>query len=209
MPSLALFSKRPAKLSAKLTGLVLLCTALLAGCGDKSQHWSLTDVQGHLPDLHFSLTSDLGHPVSAADYRGEVVLVYFGYTHCPDVCPATMARLGAAIQQLGAGADHVRILFISVDPARDTPALLHSYVTAFGRHAVGLTGTPAQIEDLAKRYRVAYQPAASVPNGNYEVSHSPAVYIFDQDGHARLLAAPDDPVEAIVHDVRQLVQSAS
>ncbi len=100
----------------KSTRLLLLCALLLAGCGSKPQQWSLTDVTGHLPDLQFSLTSDQGRAVSAKDYRGDVVLLYFGYTHCPDVCPTTMAHLAAVMQKLGPAADHVRILFVKAEP---------------------------------------------------------------------------------------------
>jgi len=193
----------------RLACLLLLCSALLAGCGSKSQQWSLADVQGHLPDLEFSLTSDEGRPVSARDYRGDVALLYFGYTHCPDVCPATMARLAAVMQRLGSAADTVKILFISVDPARDTPALLHAYVAAFDPHAAGLTGNAREIEALAKRYRVAYEAEKPEADGDYEVTHGSGVYIFDKNGHARLLATPDDSIDAIARDVRRLVQSSS
>lgn len=193
----------------RLTRCLLLCTALLAGCSSESRQWSLTDVRGHLPDLEFTLTSDQGRSVRAADYRGDIILLYFGYTHCPDVCPTTMARLASVTQRLGKAADRVRILFVSVDPARDTPTLMQRYVSAFDSHAVGLTGSGDAIEALAKRYRVAYQEEKGDAHGNYEVTHSSGVYIFDKDGHARLLATPDDSVEAITHDVRQLLQSSA
>lgn len=186
---------------------LFLWVTLLAGCSNKTSPWSLTDVQGHLPDLEFTLTSDIGRTMSANDYRGKIVMLYFGYTHCPDVCPITMARLAAAMRQLGTAADRVRIVFVSVDPARDTPSLLHRYVTAFDPHASGLTGTPDKIESLAKRYRVAYEAEKAKANGSYDVTHSSAVYIFDKSGHIRLLATPNSTIEAIVHDVRQLIQS--
>ncbi|WHZ10006.1 MAG: SCO family protein [Burkholderiaceae bacterium] len=190
-----------------LLRLMLLGVLLLVGCSSRPQHWLLTDVSGHLPDLKFSLTSDQGHPVTDEDYRGDVVMLYFGYTHCPDVCPITMARLAAVMQHLGKGADQVRILFVSVDPARDTPALLHAYVTAFDPHAVGLTGTDGMIATVARRYRVAYEPEKPNADGSYDVTHSSAVYIFDKDGRAHLLATPTDSIDAITHDVRQLLQS--
>ena len=198
----------PAKF-ARLASLLFLCALLMTACDRQAEHWSLTDVQGHLPDLEFSLTADNGHKVSAKDYRGNVVLMYFGYTHCPDVCPTTMAHLAAVMQKLGSAADHARILFVSVDPARDTPALLHAYVNAFDRHASGLTGTPGEIEALAKRYRVAYQDEKPNASGDYEVTHSSGIYIFDGSGHARLLATSSDSVDTIAHDVDRLIQSAT
>jgi protein SCO1 len=187
----------------------LLCALALSACGrHDEQHWQLADVSGHLPDLTFTLTGDDGRPVDAQAFRGKVTLVYFGYTHCPDVCPDTMARLVQALGMLGAQADQVRILFISVDPERDTPALLHSYVGAFdARHAVGLTGSERQIENLARRYRVAYQKEAPGPAGDYAVTHSSGVYVFDAAGHARLLAKDSDSVTAIAADLRQLLEA--
>ena len=133
------------------------CAAvLLAGCTHSSEPWQLTNVTGHLPDLEFRLTGDDGRPVNGDTFKGRTSLVYFGYTHCPDVCPETMARLMQVLGKLGPDAQKVRILFITVDPARDTPKALHDYVGAFdAQHAEGLTGTDWQIESLAKRYRVA------------------------------------------------------
>jgi protein SCO1 len=182
----------------------------LAGCSHKEAPWQLTDVSGHLPDLEFSLTSDNGKPVTAGTYKGRSSLVYFGYTHCPDVCPETMARLMQVLGKLGPDAQQVRILFITVDPARDTPRALRDYVGAFdAQHAQGLTGSDRQIEELARRYRVAYQMEKRDPNGNYEVTHSSAVYIFDAQGHARLLATDRDSPDAIAKDLRRIIEARS
>ncbi|WP_206955674.1 SCO family protein [Trinickia acidisoli] len=192
-----------------LRGLVgLACAALIAGCAPDNGHWQLTDVTGHLPDLAFKLTADDGQSVTASAFHGKTTLVYFGYTHCPDVCPETMARLMQVIAKLPpADAKQVRILFISVDPARDTPQVLHAYVTAFdAAHIRGLTGTDAQVESLAKRYRVAYQMEKRDPSGSYEVTHSSAVYIFDRDGRARLLATSTDTPNAIAHDLKRVIE---
>jgi len=180
----------------------------LAACSRPAEPWHLTDVSGHLPDLDFSLTDDTGAHVTGRFFMGRATLVYFGYTHCPDVCPETMARLMQVLQQLGPDADAARIVFVSVDPARDTPALLHAYVRAFDdRHAVGLTGADRAIEAIAQRYRVAYQMEKRDPNGAYEVTHSSAVYIFDRDGHARLLATDRDSIDAIVADLRRVIHA--
>lgn len=189
----------------------LVCATLAAGCSQSGPPWQLTNVTGHLPDLSFSLTSDDGRPVDASAFKGDTTLVYFGYTHCPDVCPETMARLMQVLAKLGEKeAQHVRILFISVDPARDTPQALHAYVGAFdAEHARGLTGTDRQIESLARRYRVAYQMEKRDPNGNYEVTHSSAVYIFDAQGRARLLATSSDSPDSIAHDLRRIIETTS
>jgi protein SCO1 len=189
-------------------GVALAGSLLLAACSQPGAPWQLTNVSGHLPDLDFALTADNGQPMSARDLRGETTLVYFGYTHCPDVCPETMARLMQVLAKLGPDAQHVRILFISVDPARDTPAALHAYVDAFdAQHALGLTGSDAQVESLARRYRVAYQMEKRDPDGSYEVTHSSAVYVFDAQGRARLLATDKDTPDAIAHDVRRVIDA--
>ncbi|CAB3753535.1 hypothetical protein LMG29542_02050 [Paraburkholderia humisilvae] len=167
----------------------------------------MTNVTGHLPDLEFSLTGDDGKPITAGTFKGDTTLVYFGYTHCPDVCPETMARLMQVLGKLGPDAQQVRILFVSVDPARDTPQALHDYVGAFdAQHARGLTGSDGQIEALAQRYRVAYQMEKRDPNGNYDVTHSSAVYIFDAQGHARLLATDQDTPDQIAQDLRRIIE---
>ncbi len=194
-----------------LPGLKLLAATmllLLAACQrTSSEHWQLTDIQGHMPDLAFALTGDEGRPLTAADFHGDTTLLYFGYTHCPDVCPLTMAHLHVVMQKLGPLADHVRILFVSVDPARDSPAQLHDYVRAFDSHAIGLTGSPSAIEALSKRYRAAYTRDPSAANGDYEVAHSSGIYVFDAAGQARLLATSADSQESLIHDLTALIKS--
>lgn len=191
--------------------LALLVTALVvsmivAGCHrSEPLPFRMTRISGHMPDLKFSLTDDSGKAVSASDYRGKVVLLYFGYTHCPDVCPLTLAHLHVVMQKLGPLADGARILFVSVDPARDTPPIMHAYVNAFDPRAVGLTGTSGEIEALSKRYRSAFTREPENAEGGYEVSHSAAIYIFDRDGHAQLLATPSRSQEDLVHDLRLLL----
>jgi protein SCO1 len=197
---------------AALPGVLALSMALglLAGCTHKEVPWHLTNVTGHLPDLDFSLIGDDGKPVTGEAFKGDTALVYFGYTHCPDVCPETMARLMQVLAKLGPDAQKVRILFITVDPARDTPQALHDYVGAFdAEHAVGLTGNDRQIETLARKYRVAYQMEKRDPNGSYEVTHSSAVYVFDAQGHARLLATDHDSPDVVAADLRRIIEDHS
>ncbi|WP_244815588.1 SCO family protein [Caballeronia sp. Lep1P3] len=199
---------RSRRAAPALAVLAALSACALAGCSQPAEPWHLTDVSGHLPDLDFSLTDDTGAHVTGRSFEGRTTLVYFGYTHCPDVCPETMARLIQVLQRIGPDAQNARIAFISVDPARDTPALLHAYVRAFDdKHAVGLTGSDRAIEAVAQRYRVAYQMEKRDPNGAYEVTHSSAVYIFDREGHARLLATDRDSVDAIAADLRRVIHS--
>jgi protein SCO1/2 len=196
---------KPSRLARLLLFVAIL---LLAAChrGD-ALPWRLTNVSGHMPDLKFQLTDDTGKPVTGEDYRGKVVLLYFGYTHCPDVCPLTLAHLHAVLQRVGPTADGARILFVSVDPARDTPAIMHVYVNAFDKRAVGLTGPPRAIEALSKRYRSAFTREPDKGDGQYEVSHSSAIYLFDRHGRARLLSTPATAQDDLVHDLYLLLQT--
>lgn len=190
--------------------LSLVAGSLLVGCtGTQPLPFRLTNITGHMPRLDFKLVDDSGKPVTGADYRGKVVLLYFGYTHCPDVCPLTLAQLHVVMQRLGPLADGVKILFVSVDPARDTPAVLHDYVRAFDPHAVGLTGTPGNIESLVKRYRASFTREPGSADGNYEVSHSSAVYVFDREGNARVLSTPASSQDDLVHDLHLLLTSGT
>lgn len=190
-------------------GLVAATVLVAAGCSNSKTQWQLADVSGHLPDLQFSLTNDSGKATTATDYAGKINLLYFGYTHCPDVCPLALTHLHVVLQRLGAQGDRVHVLFVSVDPTRDTPELLHQYVRAFDPRITGLTGTPQQIKALAKRYRGAFNREAAKPDGSYEVSHSSGVFVFDAEGRARLLATSADSVDAIVHDLHSLLETST
>ncbi|MDR3445905.1 MULTISPECIES: SCO family protein [Dyella] len=190
--------------------MLALGASLLTGCHrDDGVEWKLTNVSGHMPDLDFHLVDDQGKNVSGQDYRGKVVLLYFGYTHCPDVCPLTLAQLHVVMQRLGPLADGARILFVSVDPARDTPEVMHAYVNAFDPRAIGLSGSPREIEALSKRYRSAFTREPDRADGQYEVSHSSAIYVFDANGKARLLATPNNSQDDMVHDLHLLLSLGS
>lgn len=193
----------------KLVGLGLLFVLpgmlLLAGC-ERGEPWATKDISGLMPELAFQLTeANRNHPVSAVDYHGKVVLLYFGYMHCPDVCPATLARLRSAVTALGDQAGQIRILFVSVDPGRDKLPDLRRYTQYFGPQVTGLRGEQDALRKLTKRYRVTYGYDKPDANGNYSVSHSSAVYVFDRDGKARLLLRPDDSIAAISGDLGRLL----
>lgn len=182
----------------------LFFALLLASCGKGEVRPGVTDVTGISPDLAFNMTraSD-GHAVTAADYRGKVVIVYFGYTNCPDICPATLANLTNALQALGPHANTVQILFVTVDPDRDTLDKLKTYTNAFDPHLDALRGDANQLMRLARRYRVAYSVEEEP---KYEVMHSESVFFFDPQGHARLVALSTDNTSAIAHDVIGLLR---
>ncbi|VFR24621.1 Cytochrome oxidase biogenesis protein Sco1/SenC/PrrC, putative copper metallochaperone [plant metagenome] len=203
--------KRLSRLSRLLIAAVAAAT--LSACNPNSEEWSLYDVKGHVPNLSFTLSAAGGKTLTEKDLKGKTVLMFFGYASCPDVCPTTMAQLNEVMQRLGPeAAEKVRILFISVDPHRDTPDVLQAYVDAFSPNAVGLTGTPRQVADLARRYRVAFEIEKPRPGDDadvYEVSHSRGIYVFDNRGRARLLASDSESVEALTHDLRQLLAQTS
>jgi protein SCO1/2 len=186
----------------------LLAFSLVAS--PQAKAWNSTDITGVLPALDFTMTraSD-GKIVSAADFKGKIVLLYFGYTSCPDVCPTTLLNITTMLKSLGKKADDVRVLFVTVDPNRDTLSVLKRYTAAFAPQVVGLRGTPDQLAELAKRYRVAYSVQPANAAHPVEVSHSSAVYVFDRKGAIRLLfsglAAPNTKLAGMSADLGQLV----
>ena len=172
--------------------------------------WNSTDMTGALPALSFTMTraSD-GKTVTAADFKGKIVLLYFGYTFCPDVCPTTLMNVTDMLKSLGKKADDVRLLFVTVDPNRDTLAVLKQYTGSFAPQIVGLRGTPNQLQTLAKRYRVAYSVTPAHDGKPYEVTHSSAVYVFNRTGDIKLiftsLSKPNVKLAPTLADLRGMV----
>jgi len=184
---------------------VILFTSLMFACAPPQQG-TMTDITGVMPPLEFVMTrANDSKPVTASDYRGKVVILYFGYTHCPDICPTTLANLASVLKALGPKADNVRVLFVSVDPNRDTAPVLKQYVQAFAPQIDGLTGTPDEIAMLARRYRVTYQVTPASPGQDYEVMHSDSIFFFDPAGHARYVTTSSDDTTAIAGDVSALI----
>ncbi len=179
----------------------------LAGCSQSQEHWNGKNISGLMPDLEFNLTDDTGKAVTEADSNGQVRLLYFGFTSCPDVCPATLSTLSNGIKQMPKELQkNVTTFFISVDPERDTPERISSYVTFFGDRIVGLTGEEPALRKLAKRYRTTFGYEEPDAFGNYEVSHSAAVYVFDGAGSVRLLFRTDLTSRMISEDLTALVR---
>ena len=186
----------------------LFLTALLAACAGSDPHYTLKDITGLVSPLEFQLTDQDGRPVTAANYRHDIVLLYFGYTDCPDECPTTLTTLANALHTLGQQASQIRVLFVSVDPNRDTTEVLKRYVSNFGPEFVGLRPDREELTALGKRYRIAYHYEKPDKDGNYEVDHSSAVFIFDGDGRARLLALSDNTAQQVASDLRRLLTSS-
>lgn len=187
---------------------VLALAAALAACAGSGPPYALKNITGLVLPLKFHLTNQNDQAVTADDYRHELVLLYFGYTECPDQCPTTLTTLANALHTLGPQASQVRVLFVSVDPKRDTAAVLKRYVSNFGPQFVGLRGDQAELTALSKRYRIAYHYESPDKYGNYEVDHSSAVFVFDRDGRARLLAQSDNTAQQVASDLRRLLANS-
>jgi protein SCO1/2 len=192
---------------------VLLLVGLLWSGSEPAQAWNSTDMTGTLPRLSFTMTrAPDGKTVTAADFKGRIVLLYFGYTFCPDVCPTTLLNITTMLKKLGKQADDVRVLFVTVDPGRDTLEVLKQYAGAFAPQVVGLRGTPDQLAALAKRYRVAYSVTPSSDDKAYEVTHGTAVYVFNRQGDVKLiftgLSQSKTDLEATLDDLRAMVEGS-
>jgi len=156
----------------------------------------------------FDLLDHAGQRRSAADFRGQWMLVFFGYTFCPDVCPTTLAELATVARKLGDSAKRVQVLFVTVDPERDTPDILAGYVTAFNSDFIGLTGSREQIAAVAREFKIVYQKVEGSSPGIYSVDHSAGTFIFDTQGQLRLYVRHGQDSEAIVGDINRLLSEA-
>jgi protein SCO1/2 len=192
------------------TAGALVGVLALEACA-KAAHWSAgDDVTGVFPPLAFTLTRATdGKVVTEADYRGRVPLLYFGYTFCPDVCPTTLLNVAQVLKRLGPSADQVRVLFVTVDPNRDTLPILKDYGAEFSPEVDSLRPTPDQLAGLARRYRAAYSVSPGDKDHPYAVTHSSAIYVFDKRGNARVLftsLSTDMPnIDGAGADLRQLI----
>ncbi|MDK8465404.1 SCO family protein [Marinobacter sp. SS13-12] len=186
---------------------VLASTVILAGCFSDDGSWHGKDISGLMPELAFELTDTSGDTLTADDTAGEIRMLFFGFTSCPDVCPATLQKLSRAVKDMPDELqDDTRIVFVSVDPRRDTPERIGSYVDFFSERAIGLTGEEKALRELSKRYRTTFGYDDPDEEGNYNVSHSGAVYVFDREGEARLLFRPELSVEDIRADLIALAE---
>jgi len=180
--------------------------ALLAACGGPDKPWHATDITGAMPKLQFKMQrANDASIVSEQNYRGRVVVLYFGYTHCPDVCPATLANLSAMLEKLDTQAYDVAVLFVSVDPDRDTQPVLAQYVHGFARQIDGLSGPPNGLMALTRRYRVLYSVTKDSPGRPYTVMHSNSVFFFDRAGNARLVTTSTEDTAGLAEDVKRLL----
>jgi len=192
------------ELRKRMSAALVLALAL-AGCAGSGPPYALKNVTGLISPLDFQLTDENGRAVTAADYRHDLVVLYFGYTQCPDECPTTLTMLANALHALGPQASQVRVLFVTVDPSRDTTQVLKRYVSNFGPDFVGLRPNQDELTALSKRYRITYHYEKPDKYGNYEVDHSSAIFIFDREGRARLLGLTGDTAQQVGSDLHRLL----
>ena len=192
------------KLSLRNLAYVFFILIGLAGC--EASSWQTKDITGLMPVLDFNLTDEKGRKVTGKDFLNKPSLLFFGFTNCPDICPTTIARLTSIINSLDTQKRlDMQILFVSVDYKRDTPKNLDEYTDAFSKQVIGLTGNKTELDEVTRRYRVAYALGNPDEAGNYEVSHSSAVFAFGRDGQAKLLIRDSDPRELVAKDLLRLL----
>ena len=182
-----------------------LLLAALAACNSGATFKS-TDITGAEYGKKLDLTDHTGRARHLEDFRGKVVVLFFGYTHCPDVCPTTLAQTAQAIKTLGADADKVQVLFVTVDPERDTAQVLGKYVTAFDPRFVGLYGDADATRRAAKEFKIFYEKGSGAP-GNYSMDHSAQSYVIDPQGRLRLMVRPERIAEDLPADLRTLLSA--
>jgi protein SCO1 len=181
--------------------LIAICLSL---CTAAAQAFKGVDVTGQGYGGNFRLFASDGKARAPADFAGKVVVLSFGFTQCPDVCPTTLAALAETMRALGADAKRVQVLLVTVDPERDTPALLAQYVTAFDPAFLGLAGDAKATRQAARAFKVFYQ---KVPTGKgYTMDHSTGYYVLDKQGRTRLMFRYGQPVADMAYDIRQLLQ---
>jgi protein SCO1/2 len=183
---------------------------LLAGCerGPGKPSFKATDVTGADYGRGFTLVDHTGATRSLADWKGKVVVLFFGFTQCPDVCPTTLATMADAIKRLGADADRVQVLFVTVDPERDTRAVLAPYVTAFDPRFVGLYGDKEATSKAAREFKVFYQKVPGKMPETYGIDHTAASYVIDAQGRLRLYVRHQQTAEDIAADLKVILAGA-
>jgi protein SCO1/2 len=178
----------------------------LAGCQPAPPpSFHATDITGAAFARDFKLTDHNGRVRTLADFKGKIVAMFFGYTHCPDVCPTTLSDFAAALKLMGPQAEQVQVIFVTLDPQRDTPQLLKQYVPAFNPGFLGMFTDAESLKQIAKEYKVVYQKTSVKGPDDYLIDHSAGTYVYDQQGRLRLLVPYGSSPDAIAQDLKTLL----
>jgi len=201
---------------------IIFALLFLAGCKNREgdgvspdsslsgqKTFESTDITGVNYGKNFSLTDHSGHIRNLNDFKGKIVVIFFGYTQCPDVCPTTMLEMANVMKQLGNLADQVQVLFITLDPERDSTQRLSQYVPSFDKRFIGLSGTKESIDEVAKEFKVFHQKVPAQTAGNYSIDHTAGMYVFDTQGRLRLFVNPTVGSAALIHDIKLLLSNSS
>lgn len=197
-------------LRSAVAAWVAACIAVisLGACDSGTPQFKSTDITGAPYGKAFALTGHDGRPRTLADFRGKVVVLFFGYTQCPDICPTTLADVARAMAALGPDADRVQVLFVTLDPERDTPEILSRYVPAFDARFLGLYGDLEATRAVAKEFKVFFEKRPGSTPGSYSIDHSAQTYVFDTQGRLRLFVRHERIATDLPHDVRLLLNEA-
>ncbi len=186
-------------------GVAGVAAALLAACQPKKLAFNSTDVSGSEIGQDLSLTDHNGQARTLQDFKGKVLVVFFGFVQCPDVCPTTLAEFVQVRNELGKDADRVQVVFVTVDPERDTADVLRQYVTQFDPSFIGLRGDAEETARVAKSFKVFYAKVPGKEADSYTMDHTAGVYIYDPEGQLRLFARHNAGVQALSSDIKQLL----
>jgi protein SCO1 len=201
-------NKRSALKILATTGLVVGAGGFLSACSEKKQSFAAIDVTGADYARDFSLTDHNGQTRALKDFSGKVVVLFFGYTQCPDVCPTSMAELAEVKRLLGKDGDRLQGLFITVDPQRDTPEVLKAYMTNFDPSFLALYTTPDKLSAVAKDYKVYFKKVEGSTPTSYTMDHSAGSYVYDTQGKLRLYTRYGTGAAPLLADIKLLLQSA-
>jgi len=190
-----------------LAALVVLFAVFVAACGRQGSQFQASDVTGAAFGRDFTLTDATGKTRTLAEFRGKAVVVFFGYTQCPDVCPTTLAALAEAMKKLGPDAERVQVIFVTVDPERDTGELLAQYVPAFDPRFLGLRGDADATARTAKEFKIIYQKQPGTTPGSYTMDHSAGSFVYDPQGRLRLYVGNGQGAEVFAHDLHELLKT--
>ncbi|MBR0567870.1 SCO family protein [Azoarcus sp. L1K30] len=188
-----------------LRSLIVAAAAVLAAACSAPPSFHATDITGADYGKTLALRDHNGTPRTLADFHGKVVTIFFGYTQCPDVCPTNLSTMSEVMRKLGKDADRVQVLFVTVDPERDTAELLAQYVPAFDKRFLGLLGDAEATAAAAKDFRVVYRKSGDTASGHYTVDHSAGTYVFDPSGRLRLYVRHGETADNISADIRRLL----